>query len=130
MGSDRKGTEDHRPERGRDTPGGDRSHPVTLDAGELVRLLLEMGHATTGGELGVYRHDELDRVQESAYAQGWQDAVRHAAQQNAADPAGTALAEVVALPESPLPAARASDVRAREPLMPHRKRTGDDQRSG
>ncbi|MEV4439678.1 hypothetical protein AB0K09_11765 [Streptomyces sp. NPDC049577] len=129
-GSGRGASEDHRRADGPEDSGPSRSRPITVDSGELARLLLEMGRATTEGELGVYRHDELERARESGYAQGWQDAMRHVAEQGAADTQTATLADVVALIDAPLPSPRASDMRTQEPLMPHRKRKRDDQRSG
>ncbi|ARZ68800.1 hypothetical protein M1P56_32450 [Streptomyces sp. HU2014] len=131
MGTDQGISEHHRPADGPDEPGAGRPRPITLDSGELAGLLLEMGRAATEGELGVYPRDELERARESGYAQGWQDAMRYVAEQGGADPQSTTLADVIALIDSPLPSPRASDLRAQEPLMPHRKRKpGGDQRSG
>ncbi|MGK5631143.1 hypothetical protein [Streptomyces sp. URMC 123] len=95
---------------------------ITLDSRELAALLLEMGRAATSGELGVYRREELEEAREEGYAQGWQDAMNHLAEQESGDSRPSTLADVIALIDSPLPGPRASELRSQEPLMPHRKR--------
>ncbi|MER5970255.1 hypothetical protein ABT112_11060 [Streptomyces sp. NPDC002055] len=127
MGTDESTAAPSRPGTGPRSAAPDAARPITLGARELADLLLEMGRATTAGELGVHHRAALEEAHEAGYAQGWQDAMRHLAEQETRGTGATSLAEVIALIDAPLPAPRARELRSQEPLMPHRKRKPGEQ---
>lgn len=135
---------------GESAPGG-ATERRQLNAANVSRILAALVERTLPNGIAVITQDELERIRERAYADGWQDALRYAGQRQqypgaggqshdsrTADPAppaaaappaprspvsqmGGADATVLAFPPR-IPLVRAADTGRQQELMPHRPR--------